>query len=157
MIFVAIDPGPEKSAQCIFNSITMRPLDFRTEPTHQLISSLESWEIDSVICEMVASYGMPVGDSIFNTCVAIGEMKHACTLKKSYRKKGLPFATLTRGAVKLHLCGTKRAKDANVIQVLKDRFGEKGTKKKPGILYGIKADEWQALAVAVTYAETMLP
>ena len=56
----------------------------------------------------------------------------------------------------MHLCGHPRAKDPNIRQALLDRFGpgrEKalGTKKAPGALYGIKGDEWAALAVAITW------
>jgi hypothetical protein len=36
-----------------------------------------------------------------------------------------------------------------LIRVLKDRFGEKGTKKNPGLTYGLIADMWQAFAIAV--------
>jgi hypothetical protein len=55
-----------------------------------------------------------------------------------------------RREVKLHLCGQARAKDSNIIQALKDRFGDKGTKNKPGLTYGMRKDLWQAFALAVT-------
>ena len=63
-----------------------------------------------------------------------------------------------REDVKLHLCGSPRAKDANIRQALIDRWGGKaeavGTVKKPGPLYGVKSHAWSALAVAVTALET---
>ena len=37
-----------------------------------------------------------------------------------------------RSAVKLHQCGSNRAKDANVRQALIDKMGPPGTKKAPG-------------------------
>jgi hypothetical protein len=58
--------------------------------------------------------------------------------------------------VKLHLCGSSRAKDPNVRTALLDRFGgagAKGTKAAPGPLYGIAADLWSALAIAVTWTD----
>jgi hypothetical protein len=60
----------------------------------------------------------------------------------------------------LQLCGSSRANDATIRQALLDRYGpgrEKavGTKANPGPLYGIKADLWQALALAVTYSDQM--
>jgi hypothetical protein len=54
-----------------------------------------------------------------------------------------------RKDVKLHLCNSPRAKDANVRQALLDRLGPQGTKKAPGPTYGVKSHEWAALAVAV--------
>jgi hypothetical protein len=68
------------------------------------------------------------------------------------------YTLMFRREVKLHLCGQARAKDPNVRQALIDRFGpgrEKaiGTKKQPGPLYGVSADVWSALAVAVTWSE----
>ena len=61
------------------------------------------------------------------------------------------FSEVLRRDVKLHVCQSPRAKDANVRQALLDRFGPPGTKKAPGTTYGITKDTWQALAVAVTW------
>ena len=63
-----------------------------------------------------------------------------------------------RTQVKLHICGTARAKDSNVRQALMDRYGSTrelaiGKKKTPGPLYGFSADMWSALAIALTYKE----
>ena len=63
-----------------------------------------------------------------------------------------------RHEVKLHLCGSARAKDANVRQALIDRFGPGkelaiGRKAAPGPLYGMTGDCWAALGVAVTDAD----
>lgn len=71
---------------------------------------------------------------------------------------------LSRKEIVGHLCGSGRAGDPDVRAALIDRFpktgldGKKrpsaiGTKNAPGPLYGIAADEWSALAVAVTYAD----
>jgi hypothetical protein len=59
-----------------------------------------------------------------------------------------------RREVKLHLCGSMKAKDANVWQALIDKLGPVGTKACPGPLYGVKSHARSALAVAVTAAET---
>jgi hypothetical protein len=59
---------------------------------------------------------------------------------------------LPRKDVKMHLCGTPRAKDGNIRQRLLDLLGPQGTKKQPGPTYGVKSHAWAALAVAVTAA-----
>lgn len=101
--------------------------------------------------EMVASYGMAVGREVFETCVWIGKFAEVWD-------PGDVFYVYRRD-VKLHLCGSARAKDGNIRQALIDRFGGSreaaiGTKKKPGPLYGIRKDLWAALAVGVTYEDT---
>ncbi len=49
-----------------------------------------------------------------------------------------------------------RAKDANISQALRDRFGEKGTKAHPGWFYGVSKDVWSAIAVGVAYYDMYL-
>lgn len=110
--------------------------------------SVECSTADRMAIEMVASFGMPVGSEVFDTCVWIGRFIQAWNGSSS---------RVFRRDVKLHLCGQARAKDGNVRQALIDRWGGKekaiGTKLAPGPLRGVSADVWQALAVAVTFAD----
>jgi hypothetical protein len=98
--------------------------------------------------EMIACYGMPVGKETFETCLWIGRFEEAFNPSRDslrcYRKD-----------IKLHLCGTTKAKDPNVRQALIDRLGPPGTKKNPGPTYGIKSHVWAALAVAVYAADQL--
>ncbi len=100
--------------------------------------------------EMIASYGMPVGKEVFETAFWAGRFAQAW-------EPGA-WDLVYRKDVKVHLCGSFRAKDGNVRAALLDKFGgakeAQGTKKTPGALYGISGDKWSALAVAVTWAET---
>ena len=104
-----------------------------------------------VVIEMVASYGMPVGREVFDTCVWIGRFTEAALGRE------LPVDYIYRKEEKQLLCGTMQAKDSNIRQALVDRYapGEpnygKGTKKAPGFFYGFRADLWQAMAVGVTW------
>jgi len=97
---------------------------------------------------MIGHYGsgMPAGKDVFNTCVFIGELKEACS-------QGFKAYLIERRFIKLHLRNSARAKDSNIRQALIDRFGAPGTKKSPGRLYGVKADEWAALALAVYFGD----
>lgn len=101
-----------------------------------------------LVVEMIASYGMPVGAEVFETCVHIGRCLEAWSGEavRVYRKD-----------VKLALCGTYRANDATIRQAILDRFGGKavavGKKASPGPLYGVKADAWGALAVGLVHTE----
>ena len=151
---LAIDPGPEQSAWLIVNEAGVL-CSFGIVPNQQVLERLETWASPGearqpeVVIEMIASYGMAVGTSVFETCVWIGRFEqHAANY-------GALVTRLPRLAVKMHLCHTARAKDSNVRQALVDRFGDPGTKKNPGKLYGIKSHLWPALALAVTYLDMM--
>jgi hypothetical protein len=101
-------------------------------------------DIFPVVCERVECYGMPVGREVFETCFWTGRFWEAT------QRLDVEFHLVPRREVKLHLCGQARAKDSNIRQALVDRFGGKGTKSAPGLTYGMKADLWQAFALAVT-------
>lgn len=106
---------------------------------------------DHLAVEMIASYGMAVGAEVFETCVWIGRFVQAW---------GREYSLVYRKDVKMFLCGTMKAKDANIRQRIIDIYGpgkEKaiGRKAAPGPLFGVRADEWAALAVAMT-AESQL-
>ena len=92
---------------------------------------------------------LPVGAEVFETVRWAGRFEEVLY--------PTPVVLLPRMAVKMALCHSARANDASIRQALLDRFGGKdatGTKKSPGPLYGIHADLWSALAIAVTFAET---
>ena len=95
---------------------------------------------------MIASYGMAVGATVFETVFWIGQFYAAA---QQYNNR----SRIKRMDVKMNLCHTSRAKDGNIRQALIDRFGIVGTKKAPGWFYGFKADMWAAYAVGVTYAD----
>ncbi len=154
MRVLAIDPGSTKSGVCMIHKNNYFPVN-ADKITNEDVLQIVPEQTCRVVIEMVASYGMPVGVEVFETCVWIGRfIQHfegcGCTVERIVRKD-----------VKLHLCSTLRAKDANVRQALIDRFapGEKnygkGTKKQPGWFYGFSADAWQAYAMGVTYIDRM--
>lgn len=148
MVIVAIDPGPEESAILgLYDGRVIEPAILANAEVMEHVTRIGGGSYLAV--EMIASYGMPVGKDVFETCVWIGRFIEAwaddSTAHKVYRKD-----------VKLHLCGSPRAKDANIRQALIDRFGPGkevavGKKANPGPLYGIKSHLWAALAVAVTF------
>jgi hypothetical protein len=162
MSVLAIDPGSERSAFVAYSSAGLGA--FAKLSNSELLAHVRlnsggiKWGYElsrthHLAIEMIASYGMPVGREVFETCVWIGRFVEAW--------RG-PHTFVYRGDVKLHLCGTKRAKDPNVRAALIDRFGPGrdkaiGTKKQPGPLYGVTADVWAALAVAVTFTDARKP
>jgi hypothetical protein len=159
----AIDPGNTDSAYVVIDHATRRPLEFDKLDNWALIDRLyrirDHHGIHHVAVEMVASYGMPVGADVFETCVWIGRFAHQLETHTSAR-----VDLVKRHPVKLHHCHNGAAKDSNIAQALKDRFAPgqpnhgKGTKAAPGWFHGFAADIWQAYALAVYVADkTPLP
>lgn len=103
--------------------------------------------------EMIASYGMAVGREVFETCVWIGRFQQAWLDSPLSPKP--PVLLVYRRIVKLHLCESAKAKDTNIWQALVDRFGDPGTKKAPGRLYGVRSHARAALALAVTVGDQL--
>jgi hypothetical protein len=101
--------------------------------------------VNAVVIEQVQSYGMAVGQEVFRTVHWAGRFEEAC--------HPIRVGHLTRPVIKAHLCHTAKAKDANVRQVLIDRFGGSEATRKGGVLYGIHRDVWAALAILVTYQD----
>ena len=152
MRLLAIDPGYERSAIVGYDCDTSLPVDKLVLPNEKVLFELEHLHslYEHLAIEMIASYGMPVGREIFETVLWIGRYVQVF--------RG-PHTLVYRREVKLHLCGSARAKDANVRQAILDRFGgmkAKGTKRQPGPLHGFRADLFAALGVAVTWADLHL-
>ncbi len=151
MILLAIDPGNAQSAYVRYDTGRDELLQFGKIDNDALLHLLPKMRCDGHLAiEMIASYGMAVGREVFDTCVWIGRFIEtwAGEYTQVYRKD-----------VKLHLCGQTRAKDANIRAALIDRFGPGkakaiGTSKAKGPLFGVSADVWAALAVAVTHADS---
>lgn len=144
---LAIDPGNFNTAYCVLRG-DQKIVSFGKVPNGefeiQLHRILTTPPVPVVVaCEMIQSYGMSVGASVFETCVFIGECK------EQVRGKA-PWVQVGRLEVKLAICHSPEAKDSNIRTALIDLFGPQGTKKSPGPTYGISKDVWAALALAET-------
>jgi hypothetical protein len=137
---IGIDPGTDKSAYAMFDG---REIVQHGIWDNEHLLGHPLWSHENIFCEMIASYGMAVGASVFQTCVFIGRCVQVA------KSCGGDVELVFRKDIKLHLCNSPRAKDANVRQALIDRVGPQGTKKNQGPTYGVKSHEWAALAVAV--------
>lgn len=153
---LAIDPGSTESAYVLVDSATCRPLDFGKILNRELYHAISKGKgaADHVVIEMIASYGMPVGAEVFDTCVWIG--RYAGLVEDL---RGETCELIKRHPVKIHHCHDSKAKDSNITQALVDRFAlgqpnhGKGTKASPGWFYGFAKDVWQAYALAVYAAD----
>ena len=152
-MIISIDAGSTESAYCLIRSEDYKPIEFGKVDNNDLRRKLKellnnpNYEIYAIALEMIASYGMPVGKEVFETCVWIGRFYEIC----------IPYVGdidyIYRKEEKMNLCNSMKAKDSNIRQALIDRFGEVGTKKNQGWFYGFKKDIWAAYAVGVTWLD----
>lgn len=147
---LSIDPGNIESAYCLIDTETYKPIKFAKAENELVLYEIEKEEYDLLVIEMIASYGMAVGKSVFDTCVWIGRFIQASPKDFEY---------IYRKEEKMNLCGSMKAKDSNIRQSLIDRFAEfdlkqgKGTKDNKDFFYGFKSDIWASYAVGVTYLD----
>lgn len=113
-----------------------------------LIEDVTEYKPDQIAIEMIASYGMAVGATVFDTCVWIGRFAQALDPKQE------KTTFIFRKDVKMHLCGSMKAKDANIRQAILDLYQAKhgeGVTKKGGMLYKASKDIWAAIGVGLTH------
>ena len=155
LTILALDPGNTQTGYAVLEMPEFRLIKFGKTDNPSLLTLVANsdilYDVDAVAIEMVASYGMAVGREVFETCVWIGRFHQAAGHPNThyvYRKEEKEI-----------LCGSLRAKDANIRQALIDRYARhdlkngKGTKANPDVFYGVSKDVWAAIAVGVTYYE----
>jgi len=158
-LVTGLDPGPRKTAWVTL--LGKNVVDYGYDDCEELSFRIRSGCFAGHVigCEMVASYGMVVGDDTFETVYWIGYFA-ACAIEgkalsfhKLYRKKEAQFPGIV-----MHICKSNKAGDSNIRQAIIDMYepigGGKtpqiGTTKERGPLYGISKHNWQAMAVAIT-------
>ena len=143
-MILAIDPGTTRSGWVLFDGGKVLASDVAAnERVVQLVTAAPSRGVQLLAIEKVEAMGMAVGAEVFETVHWAGRFAQAWPQPDAVLR-------VTRRAVKLHLCGSMKAKDPNIRQALIDALGEQGTKRAPGPTYGVSTHAWAALAVAVT-------
>ena len=152
---LAIDPGTRESAYVWL--LDGNVVDHGKVPNRAMLNIV--YELTKkqpslpIVCEMIASYGSSVGSETFETCVWIGRYLQACAVEANFHR-------VTRVQVKVHHCHrANKVTDSVIRQAMIDRYGGNkdvaiGVAKKPGPLFGLKGDEWAALAVGLAWLDT---
>ena len=172
MIVLGIDPGPVESAGVLYDT---EAKTVRMEPGIVGNSELLAWiksenslcliGLGHLVIEMPHTYALTPKRN-----KKTGKYRSAQLNQNTYEMTywvgrfveayAGGFARLFRRDICRHLCGPKLLKgkapyNAAVAQWFGVTVGSaKGTQKAPGPLYGIKSHMWDALAVAITWAET---
>lgn len=154
MTIIAFDPGNTQTGYAVIQMPEFRLVEFGKIDNELLLDRIVRSDLppaDALAIEMIDNFGMVVGREVFETCVWIGRFHQAADHPNThyvYRKEEKEI-----------LCGSLRAKDANIRRALIDRYARhdlkngKGTKANPDVFYGVSKDVWAAIAVGVTCFE----
>jgi hypothetical protein len=157
-VIYSIDPGTEKSALVVYDGSNQRVVSAATLPNEELLRQLPAHSADkmasdskALVIEQIESMGGFVGKEVFETVFWSGRFYERWQYEHNRHR-------ITRRAVKMHLAGTMKANDSSLRYIIYERYGGKdhavGRKKAPGPLFLLRAHEYAALAVAITFAET---
>lgn len=139
-----IDPGPQESSYVRIDG--ERPVEWGTVRNVALLEVSQDWTRNSVVAIEQYTPWSTLSHPVMHTLHWIGRFEQAWFRHFSVK-------LIQRDVIKRHLLGKNSGNDSKIRQEMIVRYGEPGTKKSPGILYGITGDQWQALAVAVVYIE----
>lgn len=140
-MILCVDPGTTHSAY-LFMGQDGSIRDFKSDATNMEVRNLiAAREYHDLVIEEIRSYGMACGKSTFDTVRWIGRFQEVGHVR------GFETKLVGRLEVKIHLCKTAKAKDANVRQALLDIYGKTATK-------GIATHAWAALALATFWHQT---
>lgn len=152
---IAIDPGPKESGIVVLELAIVPakqryiPSTFGKLSNEAILANLRKgvYADQTLAIEQIKCYGNPIGDTTIETIFWSGRFVQA------HAARGGKWVLIPRVTVKNHICLNPRAKDKNIRAALIDRYGEPGTKKNKGILYGFTNDIFSALAIGLTACE----
>jgi hypothetical protein len=159
VLIFAIDPGDKLSAYVVYDTRD-RSIEEKGKVTNEEMQKVIERVPFDYAPEFVIEYPQPIGQPMYtqlvDTIFWIGMFVHQWDRE---------WTRMDRRDIKKNLCGRASGMgDKNVRAAIISRFSdhhelgggkqpEIGTKKEPGPLYGVTADIWAALAVALTYQD----
>ena len=134
-IIIAFDPGNEQTGWVVVLADNSKLLYKNKELNSECLKKLniflnkEEFNIINVGIEYVSSYGMATNQTVLDTATFSG------ILAWIFRSRQIPCEFVFRKSVKMFLCGSVRAKDAEVNSRVREYVGEDNTQKNPNIWY----------------------
>lgn len=132
-VIVCFDPGNNLTGWCVY-SIENKVLFYKNkednlEVIEKFKEFFQKYNILQVGIEYPSSYGMSVGQSLYDTCTFVG------ILIQISKDNNINPELVFRKSVKMFLCNSVRAKDAEVNLRVREYFGEDNTIKSPNVFY----------------------
>ena len=168
MRVVGIDPGPRTSGVVVVSwpgdDISAPPMVEATSAASDMgaVSMIvRHGRADVVVCEWLTSYGAAVGATVLETAAVVGAVEAAATIGVGDRAPTVE--RITRPEVALELCGTRRARDSQIHEAIRQIYRDaglatgggsdatRGVRAQPGPLYMVRSHAWDALAVVLAW------
>lgn len=146
MQILAIDPGTTDSAWVLYDTVTRTLSGFAKESNEIVLNKLDLADFpvtpDICVIEYIELWQNAGGETV-DTIFWSGRFAQAW---------GTNFETIKRRQVKKALLGRVNGmKDKDIRAAVIAELGEPGTKAAPGTTYGVTADVWQALGLAIAW------
>lgn len=147
MNLLALDPGTTETGYVIIEFGKLKK--FGKLNNNDILDLIFNYPLTHLAIEKIAFYGVMAGASTFETCFWSGRFYEAW--ESQLKKQAI---MVYRKDVKMELCGTTyMIKDKDVRKAIIKLFGGEasalGLKDKPGPLWNMANDAWQALAVGI--------
>lgn len=146
MLIVAIDPGTTVSAYLEWDGVKI--YDHRICDNHQVLNYLKQSPAEELFIEQLACMGQTIGREVLETAFWSGRFAQYWEERRS---NGGLWRMIPRTTIKKH---HKARNDTEMRAALVIKYGQPGTKKNPGLTYGLKSHLWQAFALATWVSET---
>ena len=129
MLILSVDPGTTRSGFVVIDSETRDVLDAGVVSNDVMLMKCRGASIagiEMLVYEQIAAQGLAVGFETFETCFWSGAFAQA--FHESHSVAASPVGSsivrpVKRHQVKTYLCGTQKAKDANIRRALLDLYG----------------------------------
>lgn len=132
-IFIAIDPGNEESGWVVALKDNSK-LIYKNKDKNSILYKkfkefIENEQVLRVGIEYPSSYGMPVNQTLLDTCTFCGILLQIC------KENNVSVDLIFRKSTKMFLCNSVRARDSEVNSRVREYIGEDYTIKKPNYYY----------------------
>lgn len=119
---LALDPGTTNSGYALLDGAELVASDWKSnaQVRHVVRTVHQARQADRIVIEDVSNYGKAVGRDVFDTLKWAGRFAESARV---FLDRETPVTWIERPAVKVALCGDRKAKDTNVRQAVIDRFG----------------------------------
>lgn len=154
-LLLSIDPGTTESAYTVVDEKTYQIIAHDKVDNESVIRLVKQGYYDDITIEGITSYGQPIGQETLDTIFLSGRL-FQIALDGENRADIIP----RKDVKKYYDVPRKVNADSYIRRTLINRFATfdkkngKGTKAKKDWFYGIKADRWQAYALAVFWIDT---
>lgn len=132
-IFIAIDPGNEESGWVVAlkdnNRLIYKNKDKNSILYKKFKEFIKNEQVLRVGIEYPSSYGMPVNQTLLDTCTFCGILLQIC------KENNVSVDLIFRKSTKMFLCNSVRARDSEVNSRVREYIGEDYTIKKPNYYY----------------------